>query len=245
MDFILETSKLRSEYLSSRVLLFSDANPGVEVTFAVYFLLNSSVVDNDLSTAIRNYLRSSGTEFGQTKINISTASLYNFPVCDLDECSYSDRLPIALHDCDPHSVCRNTVGYFECVCGLNYKDEATNDEFKGRNCSAIEREKERAQLEKTFNTAGCTDGTCDTPWDLVLTITGGTFSLLVVLLIIEIVCRTKQLRKQVVEKRRRKSAMLRRLTINVSQQLLDGARSSSVSVDNMAAKGCNDSAMSS
>lgn len=54
---------------------------------------------------------------------------------DLNECQYSGNVSLLLNDCDPNSVCYNTVGYFECVCGLDYKDETIDPEFKGRNCT--------------------------------------------------------------------------------------------------------------
>jgi len=54
---------------------------------------------------------------------------------DLNECQDSGNESLPLNDCDPNSICSNTVGYFECVCGLDYKDEAVEAEFKGRNCT--------------------------------------------------------------------------------------------------------------
>lgn len=225
MDEMIRNSTLHNDYLSSRVLQFNDASPGVKVTFAVYFQLNSSATNEDaLRRTIFNYLSRSEREIGESKMYVSNSLLNKVVVEDLDECgrSPSDNNLSPLHDCDPNSVCNNVVGYYECVCSFDYKDESAEVNFKGRNCSAFDRKKDDLEREKALSMAGCTDGVCETPWNLVVIVTSVTFSLLFLLLVIEVVCRTKQMRKQVDEKRRRKSC--RRMTL-IQESLLNGSTS--------------------
>lgn len=56
MSEIILNSSLSEDFLSVRILQFSNANPGVKVKFAIFFLRESSVTGNELSDAIRNYL---------------------------------------------------------------------------------------------------------------------------------------------------------------------------------------------
>ena len=63
---------------------------------------------------------------------IST-SICCFVAVDLDEC-YSWKLTSSLNDCHDNASCDNLLGYFDCVCNVDFKDISTDKHYLGRRC---------------------------------------------------------------------------------------------------------------
>lgn len=206
LDVILSgSSKLLDGYLTSRVLEIDDALPGLKVTFAVYVEFNSTAKPHLIDTVVGQFLNRSDGEVGNSRIFVEKPFDDTLLVSDLDECRSWELSP-RLHDCHENASCANEPEYFDCVCNLGFRDNSTDKDYLGRHCVVIDKKKALEALEKTFKTAGCSDGTCETSWDFVMVITSVVFSVLLLLLTVELIWRTRQLRREVVKREQRKSA---------------------------------------
>ncbi|ELT95548.1 hypothetical protein CAPTEDRAFT_196568 [Capitella teleta] len=191
----LLSSDMRMTYIESHVMSFDPFLPwGIRVNAVINFEFNETALlhnINQTQSVFESFLSGSQGELGNSGMYVPESYTDHLLIEDLDECNSSRWM--TLHNCDVEAVCLNFVGTFSCICHLEYKDISSNVIYPGRSCKARTVPSILLNLEYTFRSASCTNGVCETPWGMVLGALGSIFGLLFIMLVIEVVYRTREM----------------------------------------------------